>query len=82
MKVDQKLDADSINKETLKASFHDLQYTLLTRKNSGPAMPPPLVVHTFCIGAEVQHQDQLHKKALKPLVQSSKVFCHISLPYI
>ena len=41
MKVDQKLDADSINKETLTASFHDLQHTLLTRKNSGPAMPPP-----------------------------------------
>ena len=65
MRVDQKMDADSINKETLTASFHDLQHTLLTRKNSGPAMPPLprfLLVHTFCIGAEVQHQDQLHKK--------------------
>jgi hypothetical protein len=67
MNVDQKVDADSINKETLTVSFRDQQHTLLTRKNSGPANAATveffLVVHTFCIGAEVQHQDQLHKKA-------------------
>ena len=39
-----------------------------------------LLVHTFCIGAEVQHQDQLHKKAWKPLVQSSKVFATYLFP--